>query len=216
MEKILLKKLEGTFLNQHYYLNENDRCFYFGDYTSKEGPTHSEFNSLIYNFKKEIGIKKDRPELWKYKQEAIERIAKMFKNIFFNNEKNLQKLTQATLIPIPSSKVKANSLYDDRVLQTLNLINQNKDLDIRELIITMEDRPSQSTAKSRLNPSQILEYLQIDSKLKLPTPKEIWLFDDVITTGSTFKACCLLLRKIYLDIPIKGFFIARRSIILEK
>jgi predicted amidophosphoribosyltransferase len=49
----------------------------------------------------------------------------------------------------------------------------------------------------------------LDSSLKMPAPRKIILFDDVLTTGASFKAAQTLLRENFPNAPIAGIFIAR-------
>jgi predicted amidophosphoribosyltransferase len=43
----------------------------------------------------------------------------------------------------------------------------------------------------------------------MPAPRKIILFDDVLTTGASFKAAQTLLRENFPNAPIAGIFIAR-------
>jgi predicted amidophosphoribosyltransferase len=54
----------------------------------------------------------------------------------------------------------------------------------------------------------------LDESLKNPPPQAIAIFDDVITTGASFKAAQEILQKEFPKIPIIGIFIAR-NVILE-
>ena len=42
-----------------------------------------------------------------------------------------------------------------------------------------------------------------------PTPKAIAIFDDVITTGASFKAAQIMIKKEYPETPVIGIFVAR-------
>ena len=96
----------------HQYLTPDDMCFFFGEYTPGLGYKGSKTNDLILNFKKPPD-RKITPQ-WKYKEDAIERIAEAFKRSL-----EVEKLQKVTLVPIPPSKVKGDPLYDDRMLCVL-------------------------------------------------------------------------------------------------
>ena len=64
--------------------------------------------------------------------------------------------------------------------------------------------------ENRLNPDDLKECYEIDENLIEPPPNNIILFDDVITTGSHFKAAKNILNEIFPNTIILGLFIARR------
>lgn len=95
-----------------------------------------------------------------------------------------------TLIPIPPSKCKTDELYDDRMMKALKIAT--KDLEgvyVRDMIeLTTNRQSSHSTAQPRMNPNELLEVLHLNDNPRIETT-DIILVDDVITTGSQFKAC---------------------------
>jgi predicted amidophosphoribosyltransferase len=64
---------------------------------------------------------------------------------------------------------------------------------------------------NRPRPDQIQANYGIDDALRNPTPKVIGLFDDVLTTGSHYRAASAVLKQAFPDVRIIGFFIARRA-----
>ena len=86
------------------------------------------------------------------------------------------------------------------------------ELDVRELILQRENIEPfhQNKGGRRLRPSELADNYYLNEDSKYPYPSVIGLFDDVLTTGSHFKAAKLILGAAFPDIPIKGFFIARR------
>ncbi|MDI1352270.1 MAG: hypothetical protein PSV35_05800, partial [bacterium] len=54
-----------------------------------------------------------------------------------------------------------------------------------------------------------LDNLKLDNTLINPKPKAIVIFDDVITTGASFKAAKEILNTSFPKIPSIGIFIAR-------
>ncbi|MDI1352726.1 MAG: hypothetical protein PSV35_08200, partial [bacterium] len=128
IEKRLLK-IDSTTVNNHYYLDTQDLCYYFGDYYARQGFGHSPMNQLIFNLKKPMD-KKDTSS-WQYKETAIKTIADAIIGL-----KQWEKLKQYTWIPIPSSKVREDPAYDDRLMKILTTINKGADssLDIRDIL----------------------------------------------------------------------------------
>ena len=59
-----LCEIDDLLRSDHLYLTENDRCFFFREYTAYEDYDYSETNSLIKNFKKELD--KKGTSQWKY------------------------------------------------------------------------------------------------------------------------------------------------------
>jgi hypothetical protein len=198
----LLSKIDGLTRGDHFYLAEDDECYFFGDYTTGagySGPT----NDLIINFKKQVD-RKGRPE-WRYKGLAIESASEAFSKAL--NEKFLLR---ATLVPMPPSKGKTDPLYDDRLLQMLRGIDSDEDLDIRELIVQDGTRAGGAHGGERIGPQRLAEMYAINEPIAAPVPKAIGLFDDTLVTGASFKAAQSVLAARYPGVKIYGFFLARR------
>jgi predicted amidophosphoribosyltransferase len=77
-----------------------------------------------------------------------------------------------------------------RVLQK---IRETPPLDIRELIIQKTSTAAAHHSDTRPRPETLEPLYEINPPLKLPEPKVIGLFDDVLTTGAHFKAAQSLL-----------------------
>ena len=200
-------------LPEHYYLNKDDDCLFLGEYTSQGGHGHSETNKLIYNLKK-YPYKKDTAE-WRYKQQAIEKIACCFYNLLKGDILNC-----CTFIPVPPSKVKEDPAYDNRLLQILYKIQDHagKLIDIRELVVQKNSTSPSHEQKNtpRKSPQEHIKNYIINEELINPKPNIIFVFDDMLTTGSHFKAIQKMIHSRYAQdkifIPIKGLFISRRSL----
>ena len=46
----------------HSWLTDDDRCYFLGEYTARQGYSYSPTNNLILNFKKEMD-RREKPEL---------------------------------------------------------------------------------------------------------------------------------------------------------
>jgi predicted amidophosphoribosyltransferase len=205
--KYKLQKIDESLISEHSYLEPSDICFFFGEYASHKGYQHSPMNQLIFNLKKEIG-RKEKPE-WRHKEQAIKEIAELLVSLP-NWEKTFKR---CTWIPLPPSKKQTHQEYDDRLLRILektNVSGTGSKLDIREMLITKSDRPaSHLPGIKRFTKEEHLKNLMLDEKLINPNPKAIVIFDDVITSGASFKAAQEILKKKFTNMPIAGVFIAR-------
>ncbi len=139
-----LKRIDDLNRPLHSYLKEEDEVYFFGEYVvrgrAEDGPT----NQLIFNYKKPLE-RMSSPD-WKYKKQAIEQVAKMFRNSIEKTEGLCERVSQATLVPVPPSKAKDSLNYDDRNLRMLELFAPNGD--VRELILQIESRDPLHNSKS--------------------------------------------------------------------
>lgn len=203
MENFKLQRIDKSLISAHSELKPNDICLFFGEYVSHKGYQHGPMNQLIFNLKKEIQ-KKDKKD-WHYKQEALEQIASML-----ISEPDWDKLKTFTWVPIPPSKKSTHQDYDPRLLNILDKIKEtNSKLDVRELLIAKTDRKPAHLDGKRLTKGEHVQNLAVVEKLIKPATKKIIIFDDVIYTGSTFKAAQEILRSQFPDAYIIGIFIAR-------
>ncbi len=203
---LLLKRADELIKNNHPFLNTEDEVYFLGEYTVGALSEHSKINQLVFNYKKPLE-RKGLPD-WGYKELAIEQAATLFRTSIFNTEDLSDRVLQATLVPIPPSKSKNSPDYDDRNHKMLQLFMPQGD--IRELVLQKDCRPSLHISKNSPRDSQYLvnNYL-LNSKVLSPRPKEIWLFDDILTKGTHYRALHEFLKGEFSDIPIVGFFIAR-------
>lgn len=201
-----LQKIDELIRPKHLFLEASDEIYFLGEYTTRESFNFSQTNQLIINYKKEIS-RRNCSE-WRYKEEAIKQIAYQFRNSIQKTFGLSEKLTTATLVPVPPSKHFQDPAHDDRNSKMLRYMLPEGD--IRELIMLKQTREPLRESKIARSPQQLSSYYTLNEHfLNLPDPKEIWLFDDVITSGCTFRATHDFLRKSFRDIPILGFFIAR-------
>lgn len=200
---MMFTKVDEIHLPDHFYLESTDECFFYGEYTAREKWDYSETNSLIKNIKKEMS-RKGRPE-WQYKERDIRQCSFIIKRGLSSDW-----LNQVTLIPVPPSKSKLNPFYDDRMVRILEGIDPARKYDIRELIVQTVDCESSHTSQIRHKPEDLVAMYSIDKSLVDPPPNCLAVVDDVLTTGSHFKAIQTILTGVYPGVPIVGIFIARR------
>jgi predicted amidophosphoribosyltransferase len=193
-------KIDKIMLSDHYYLDDQDDCYFWGEYTARQGYSYSSMNQLIYNLKKTLD-KRDCDE-WRYKEYAIIQTALFFSGAIKSDSK-------ITFVPIPPSKSKDDPLYDDRILRILNTINW-AEKDVRELILQKQSYNASHLTDVRLSPKDLANNYVIDERFVNPAPKTIVIFDDVLTTGSHFKAMKQVLSERFKSVKIIGLFVARR------
>ncbi len=199
---MMFSQIDQVTLGDHYYLTEDDACLYALEYHPGKGYEHGNTNSFITNIKKPID-RKGRQE-WFYKEQALNKAARMLRDGI-----PTKWLEAVTMIPIPPSKTKSDPLYDDRLLQILSKINSAADYDIRELIVQTCSRETMHLTEHRYTPDQLAAMYEFDEDLLEPTPKKIMLFDDVLTSGTHFRAIKDLLATRFPGVEVVGVFLAR-------
>jgi len=185
------------------HLSATDQCYFLREYTSGRGFTHSETNRLILNLKKSPD-RRGRPE-WHYKEQAIQQVAREFRASL-----NLQRLSTVTLVPIPPSKRRDDPLYDDRMLRVLHAMDEERQLDIRELLLVAESTEPAHATIARPSIEDLAANLNIDEDFAQPPPTNIALVDDVLTTGAHFVAAKRVLTMRFPGVSVRGLFVARR------
>ena len=154
-------RIDVSTIDDHYYLDEYDDCYFFGEYTAGAGYEHGDTNQLIFNLKKDP-INKRKPE-WQHKERAIKRCSRhLSESIGGSNW-----IQQSTLVPIPPSKAKGDPKYDDRVLRILKGIRSpHAPIDIRELVTEKQSRKAaHEDDGNRMSPAQHTRHYRIDESI---------------------------------------------------
>ena len=146
----------------HFWLTDEDRCYFLGEYTARQGYAYSPTNDLILNFKKSPD-RRGRPE-WRYKERAVQRAATAFQRALGTPPPPM------TFVPIPPSKARTDPLYDDRVAWMLRTIWPDQRADIRDIIIQPESADAAHDSPVRPTPPQIEAAYRIDDTLTAPEP----------------------------------------------
>ena len=199
-----LLRIDELTRSDHSYLDEDDVCFFIGEYTARQGFAFSATNNLIINFKKSMD-RRSLPE-WRYKGEAIRKAATAFRQAILSGV-----LDAITFVPIPPSKALTDPLYDDRITQMLRAIRPKPALDVRELIVQEFSTDAVHDNEVRPTPDEIVARYKLEETLLQPEPGFIAVVDDVLTTGSHYRAAHTLLRTRFPTTPIQGLFLARRA-----
>lgn len=197
------RKIGDLERSDHWHLTEADNCFFLGEYTSRRGYSHSQTNQLIHNLKKSPLTRGTAQ--WRHKERVIGDIARVMKSGI-----KPEFIQSSTFIPIPTSKSGDHPEYDDRLMQIARLIAPGGD--VRDLIYTVATRNALHADGARRDPVALRQSLAIRQTALAPPPQHIFLLDDVITTGCSFRVCSDLLREQFPGIDIIGLFVARRII----
>ncbi|NTF00128.1 hypothetical protein [Agrobacterium tumefaciens] len=185
----------------HYYLNGDDTCAYFGTYTSRAGFSHSYTNQIISNLKKSPSVRNTAQ--WQYKQRAISQVgAAIARNL------NADSWQKTIFVPIPPSKRRDSPDYDDRMLRVAQEMGNNAD--IRELLYTAVEREARHTNTDRRDQDALRASLAVDTRFAANPKAQVVLLDDVLTTGCSFRVCREMIAEIWPNASIFGIFVARR------
>jgi hypothetical protein len=200
--------IDETNRDQHAFLQDGDRCLFFGEYFAGKGYQGGGTNQLIYNFKTLPSVSRSNPARRSYKESAIATIAAGLRELLGRDQ-----IERMTLVPVPSSKTPDHPEYDDRLNRALTTGCAGFTSDIRLLLRRLSSTESDHRTSARLAPEVLHSLLELDSAAVAAKPlgEAVMLFDDVITTGKSFKCCERRLREVIPpNIPIIGLFVARR------
>ena len=156
-------KVDDLTRPHHWYLTEDDACYFLGEYTARQGFAYSSTNNLIVNFKKPVD-RRGRAE-WRYKERAIGTAASALRGAL-----NQEGLDQLTFVPVPPSKAKDHPLYDDRLTRMLHAIRRDPPLDVRELVVQTESTDAVHDSDIRPRPEEIEARYAIDETITESTP----------------------------------------------
>ena len=182
----------------HWYLEDDDECYFFGDYTPRAGFSHSDANQLIANLKKDPKYK--HHPAWRHKVRAISKCG-----IVLGANLNQALAPSSVVVPIPPSKPPDHADYDDRMAQ---VAAHTKPFRAASLLRTREAREPLHHSDNKRDIDAIFETLEVDGS-ELGDATTCFLLDDVITTGASFRACVRRLRELPQITRIIGIFIAR-------
>jgi hypothetical protein len=200
--------IDQTNRDQHAFLQEGDRCLFFGEYFAGQGYQGGGTNQLIFNLKTLPSIARSNPARRGYKESAIATVAAGLRRVLGRDQ-----VERLTFVPIPPSKTSEHPDYDDRLIRALTAGCVGFDSDVRLLLRRLSSTGSDHNAGARLTPEALHSLLALDSVelASKPIREAIVLFDDVITSGKSFKCCERRLRELVpASIPIIGLFVARR------
>lgn len=209
MAEIRLSKVDETNIGDHSRLLADDICLFLWEYTAGGGFSAGKANDLIINLKKKPSERTTKGG-WQYKGRAIDEAAAALSQAL-----NPEWLKIATLVPAPPSKALDHPDYDDRVEQILRKIQMplGAAADIRVLIRNKASRASAHETDQRPTIEELIDNMELDETVAASAPVQaLGIFDDMLTTGTTFRAMATILGERFPGVKITGIFLARRAI----
>ena len=199
--------IDETNRGDHWYLEDGDRCLFFGEYFAGMSYRGGDTNQLIFNFKCPPSTAAMNIGRGNWKIRAINEISAAIRSAV--GKKNAEELTW---VPVPPSKAVGHADYDDRLSRTLEKAFLGFDADVRLLLRQTTSTKSDHDSQERLTPEELLAITELnrDALNSRPIGRGIVLFDDVLASGKHFKCCEARLRDVVpADTPIIGVFVAR-------
>jgi hypothetical protein len=198
---IRLQQIDDTNRRDHYYLTPEDECYFLYEYTAGAGWQHGTTNQLIHNLKKKKG-----DGGFHYKPAAIAQCSRDFSVTIAE-----PWLSNSVLIPIPPSKIKADPAYDDRISQICRGIRKPGPSEVRELIEQIKSTEPFHEGQ-RLKPNELRANYSFNETHLNNLPASVGLVDDLLTTGSHYRAVKDMILERAPNCRVVGFFVARRAI----
>lgn len=196
-----LQTIDDTNRHDHFYLTPEDECYFLYEYTAGVGWRGGDTNQLIHNLKKKRG-----DGGYHYKAGAIDSCAKAFSHTI-----NAQWLGNSILIPIPPSKIKSDPMHDDRILQICSRIRKPNQPNVRELIEQINSTDGFHEGQ-RKKPEELRENYRFNTDCLVDLPGSVGVVDDLLTTGSHYRAVKDMILEKSPKCRVVGFFVARRAI----
>lgn len=176
-----LNKLDWRLLllGEHCYLDTSDECYYADRYECHQRE----------------GIKPLILPLKRGEAASIAEVAAQLKNLIPPHW-----LQNYTFVAMPSSSGEGGPVRT--VLERLPVA------DLRDLVL-QNRRTLSSHTSWRVSPIERRSFLCLNLPMSDPAPKTVVIVDDVLTTGSHFRAAKMVLREQWPHLRVIGLFIAR-------
>lgn len=198
-----LLRLDDEKLRKHR-LGPDDVCYYWREYTAQRVYHHSPTNQLIANLK----IEPSEKHRLHHKQAAIGQVADEMISLLRENI-----FEKYGFVPIPPSKKREDENYDNRLIRILRCIETklSQKMDIREPFYQKETTEAAHKAipERRLNKEELLHLYEVEQSALGNFPKNVIIFDDILTRGDHYKAVKEKLETLFGELRIVGLFIAR-------
>ena len=181
MANIQLHRLTSRLLllGEHCYLDSSDECYFANSY---ECSCQHGSRSLI------LSLKQGDPF-------AIYDAAQQLTSVI-----PAEWIRTCTFVPMPRSCGTWNALKD--------ICRKLKVSDVRDLLEQKRDTPS-SHSGWRPTPRERADLLRVNETQANPHPKTVVVVDDVLTTGSHFRAAKMVLQQRWPQMRVVGLFLTR-------
>lgn len=177
-----LSKIESRLflLGEHSYLDSSDECYFANAYDSPNQPAVKPFI---------ISLKQGD-------KSAILAAAKELVSILPHDW-----VQRFTFVPMPSSRCDKDSVK--------TIVQKMPVTDARVLLLQKENTPASHRRGWRPTPIYRSGFMRLNEAETDPKPGTIVVVDDVLATGSHFRAAKTVLRERWPNIRVIGLFLAR-------
>ena len=193
------QRIDELTRRDHYYLGDRDVCYFFLEYSARNGQSFGAGNGLVRDLLRPESKATSAPDVGK--QRAVRRLAHAFRAAL-----SPDRLSAMTFVPIPLAGPPERWGQDDRTHRILRCMADG--LDVRDLVEMSEAHGD--FAAARTGPEVLYERMRVVPDLLAPAPAAIILVGDVLTTGASFVAARRRLRQSLPYVPVYGLFAARK------
>lgn len=198
----MLLKIDDLSRPDHSLLDQQDTCYYIREYTSREGFQASPENQLVFNLK--CPINHPNQNRLYYKRQAVTRAAADVSEALAGLQ-----IDGSVFIPIPPSKGITSAEYDPRVREMLRHAERRLGIRVVEALAVRADRTAAHANDERPSVNEVAANLTVTS-LDWTNAQTVVIFDDVLVTGTQFKATVQVLRPHAPNATFIGLFWVRR------
>lgn len=183
-------------LNRPRYLSDSDKCIYQYEYYSGESYEY-ENNQIVFNFKKPPDANGQI-----YKTEAVRHFAQLLIDTNFPSN--------SAITAAPTSKPSNSPMYDSRLEDVLKIFSTSvNSVPVLKCFDAVQETVPAHLAESGRSPKLAAQNIRL-LNFNLPENiRQLFILDDVITTGSMFIAMKNLLLKNFPNLQIYGIFLAK-------
>lgn len=146
---------------------------------------------------------------WRYKKEAIKEVGKLISSKIDPNYDR----SKLIIVPVPPSRIKSDPDYDHRLVLALECASKYSkvNLPVIECVTQINNTsPDHLSNETRLGPVERAKNYMVHCDKILANTRIAVVFDDVLTTGSHFKAVEIAIHSKFPHIKVIGLFVARR------
>jgi hypothetical protein len=189
-----------------FALQSEDKCYYYMTYDPYSNLQENHEKQVVVNLKISNSDLKDKPARKFYKDQSITQISKWLVNTISNHTELLDYLW----IPASPSKSKSDENYDNRLIRILDLVKKEiPSFNFFDAFFVKQSVLESHKSNNR-DVQKKLDNLGLNEKfLEKLSKNKVVIFDDVLTTGSTFKAAQTKLLEVHDALKIIGIFIAK-------
>jgi hypothetical protein len=196
------RKIDETNGHEYHYILEGDQCYYIWERMSQVKVEYNKYptNNLISNLQIPVSCRADNPWRFKHKTNAIAFAAEALSKLL-----PLDWRAGGTFVPIPPSKVEGDPEHDPRLVGVLHAVQPP----LSDIRLFIGQRSNSDSKQKGLAPTERAENYYILEERAEPEPELVFLFDDVLTTGSHFKAAQRVIGNRFPGTVVVGLFLAR-------